>query len=84
VGPPGTGPLVTFPGSGISTPFDTELAEACDVSMCWSCRSGVCHTCSTTLMTGSVSYDPTPLEFPVEGEVLICCARSDTDIVLDM
>jgi hypothetical protein len=35
-------------------------------------------------MTGSVSYDPTPLEFPVEGEVLTCCARSDTDIVLDM
>jgi ferredoxin-NADP reductase/MOSC domain-containing protein YiiM len=89
-GPPGTGPLVTFARSGIATPFVIdatsvlELAEACDVSTRWSCRSGVCHTCSTPLLTGNVSYDPAPLEPPAEGEVLICCARPDTDIVLDM
>ena len=89
-GPPGTGHLVTFARSGIATPFRTdttsvlELAEACDVSTRWSCRSGVCHTCSTPLLTGNVSYDPAPLEPPVEGEVLICCARPDTDVVLDM
>jgi ferredoxin-NADP reductase/MOSC domain-containing protein YiiM/ferredoxin len=89
-GPPGTGPLVAFARSGISTPFDTkwnnvlDLADACDISTRWSCRTGVCHTCVTQLLSGTVSYRPQPLELPAEGEVLICCARPDTDIVLDM
>jgi ferredoxin len=89
-GPPGTGPLVTFARSGISTPFDTrtksvlELAEACDINTRWSCRTGVCHTCTTPLVSGSLSYRPEPLELPTEGEVLICCAHPNTDVVLDM
>jgi len=89
-GPPGTGPLVTFARSGISTPFDTnrksvlELADACDISTRWSCRTGVCHTCTTPLLSGTISYRPAPLELPAEGEVLICCAQPDTDIVLDV
>jgi ferredoxin-NADP reductase/MOSC domain-containing protein YiiM len=89
-GPPGAGPLVTFARSGISTPFNPEqqavleLAEACDVPTRWSCRTGVCHTCVTPLLSGDISYQPAPLEPPSEGEVLICCARPDTEIVLDM
>jgi ferredoxin len=89
-GPPGTGPLVTFARSGISTPFPTirrsvlELADACDVPTRWSCRSGVCHTCITPLLSGDVSYSPAPLDPPADGHVLICCAQPDTDIVLDM
>ena len=89
-GPPGTGPLVTFARSGISAPFGEgrrsvlDLADACDVPTRWSCRSGVCHTCSTALLSGDVSYSPAPLEPPPGGEVLICCARPGTDIVLDM
>jgi ferredoxin len=89
-GPPAAGPLVTFARSGISTPFDTsrksllDLAEACDISTRWSCRTGVCHTCTTPLVSGSVSYRPDPLELPTQGGVLICCAQPDTDIVLDM
>jgi ferredoxin-NADP reductase/MOSC domain-containing protein YiiM len=86
----GSGPLVTFARSGVATPFDTakksvlELADACDVPTRWSCRTGVCHTCITPLMSGDVSYQPAPLEPPAEGEVLICVARPDTEIVLDM
>jgi ferredoxin-NADP reductase len=89
-GPPGTGPLVTFARSGISAPFATgqrsvlELADACDVPSRWSCRTGVCHTCVTPLLSGRVSYRPDPLELPAHGQVLICCARPGTDIVLDM
>jgi ferredoxin-NADP reductase len=89
-GPPGSGPMVTFARSGISTPFDTnqksvlELADACDINTRWSCRSGVCHTCTTTLLSGQIAYRPEPLESPADGEVLICCARPETDIVLDM
>jgi ferredoxin-NADP reductase/MOSC domain-containing protein YiiM len=88
-GPRGTGPLVTFSRSGIATPFTAgrsllELAEACDVPTRWSCRTGVCHTCVTPLLSGDVSYRPDPLEPPADGDVLICCSRPDTDIVLDM
>ncbi len=89
-GPPGTGPLVTFARSGISTPFAAswrsllDLADACDVPSRWSCRTGVCHTCVTPLLSGAVSYSPEPLEAPSEGQALICCSRPRSDIVLDM
>ena len=89
-GPAGTGPVVTFARSGISTRFGAagrsllELADACDVPTRWSCRTGVCHTCTTPLLSGAVSYAPDPLEPPADGEVLICCAQPRADIVLDM
>jgi len=89
-GPPVTGPLVTFARSGITTPFGSEwrsvldLADACDIPTRWSCRTGVCHTCVTALLSGGITYTPAPLEPPADGEVLICCARPGTDIVLDM
>jgi ferredoxin-NADP reductase/MOSC domain-containing protein YiiM len=89
-GPPGTGPLVTFARSGITTPFGAgrrsvlDLADACDVPTRWSCRTGVCHTCVTPLLSGDIGYTPAPLEPPDAGQVLICCAQPSTDIVLDM
>ena len=89
-GPPGTGPLVTFARSGISAPFpDTkrnvlELAEACDVPTRWSCRTGVCHYCVTPILSGEITYTPNPLDPPPDGQVLVCCARPTTEIVLDM
>jgi ferredoxin len=89
-GPPGTGPLVTFARSGISAPFAAsrrsvlDLANACDVPTRWACRTGVCHTCTTPLLSGDVTYSPAPLEPPGRREVLICCAQPGTDIVLDM
>jgi ferredoxin-NADP reductase/MOSC domain-containing protein YiiM len=89
-GPPGTGPAVTFARSGITTAFrdDTrsvlELADACDVPARWACRTGVCHTCVTPLLSGDITYSPDPLEPPAEGQVLICCSQPGTDIVLDM
>ena len=89
-GPPGTGPRVTFARSGITVPFREDwgnvltLADACDVPTRWSCRTGVCHTCTTPLLSGDVTYNPDPLEPPADGDVLICCARPSTDIVLDL
>jgi ferredoxin-NADP reductase/MOSC domain-containing protein YiiM len=89
-GPPGTGPLVTFARSGITVPFGNhgrsvlDLADACDVPTRWSCRTGVCHTCITPLLSGDITYSPDPLEPPADGQILICCARPATEIVLDM
>ena len=89
-GPSGTGPLVTFARSGISAPFAAsrrsvlDLADACDIPSRWACRTRVCHTCTTPLLSGDVTYSPDPPEPPADGEVLICCAQPGTDIVLDM
>ena len=61
-----------------------ELAEACDVPVRWSCRSGVCHNCESGLISGAVSYQPDPLDPAAEGNVLICCSRPNGDVVIDI
>ncbi|BBY50658.1 sulfurase [Mycolicibacterium arabiense] len=89
-GEPGPGPAVQFARSGISAPMAAmpstllEFAEACDVPARWSCRTGVCHNCQTALLSGSVDYDPEPLERPTDGNILICCSRPAGDVVLDL
>lgn len=88
--PPGTGPGVTFARSGLTTTWSNayssvlELAEACDVPTRWSCRTGVCHTCVTAVLSGAASYDTRPLEPPGDDELLICSAKPTADLVLDL
>ncbi len=89
-GPPGSGPPVSFARSGIAAAWDPkfgsllEFAEACDVPVRWSCRTGVCHTCMTGLIDGSVVYNPEPLEMPALGNVLMCCSRPNAAVTLDL
>ena len=89
-GDPGTGPQITFARSGLTVRWAhrhrslLELAEACDVPTRWSCRTGVCHTCVTPLLAGTIAYAPAPLESPGDGAALVCCARPTTDVVLDL
>ena len=59
-----------------AAPSILELAEACDVPVRWSCRTGVCHTCETGLLDGTVDYFPEPLEAPADGNLLVCCSRA--------
>jgi ferredoxin-NADP reductase/MOSC domain-containing protein YiiM len=97
VGPPhpppgaaGSGPTVSFTRSGLDVRWSStyqnllEFAEACAVPVKWACRTGVCHTCECALIGGSVQYDPEPLEPPADGNVLICCARPQTEVELDL
>ena len=89
-GSPGPGPAVSFARSGITAAWDPkfasllELAEACDVPVRWSCRTGVCHTCMTGLISGSISYNPEPLENPAPGNLLICCSQPNAVVTLDL
>jgi ferredoxin-NADP reductase/MOSC domain-containing protein YiiM len=86
----GPGPSVSFARSGITAAWDPkfasllEMAEACDVPVRWSCRTGVCHTCTTGLIGGSVAYHPEPLEEPASGNVLVCCSQPESDVVIDL
>jgi MOSC domain-containing protein YiiM/ferredoxin-NADP reductase len=86
-----TGPLVSFARSGIAAHWKAstyhsilELAEACDVPVRWSCRSGVCHNCESGLVSGAVAYEPQPLEKPADGNLLVCCSQPLRDVVLDL
>ena len=89
-GEPGSGPTIEFARSSLAIPWSDdyasllELAEACDVPVRWSCRTGVCHTCETTLIAGDLDYNPDPVEPPAEGSALICCSQPHEDIVLDL
>lgn len=90
-GAPGEGPLVSFARSGITVRWRPseeqsllELAEACDVPVRWSCRTGICHNCESGLISGAVDYQPDPLDPPAEGNVLICCSRPQRDVVIDL
>jgi ferredoxin-NADP reductase/MOSC domain-containing protein YiiM len=89
-GPPGSGPPVSFARSGITAAWDPkfgsllELAEACDIPVRWSCRTGVCHTCISGLIGGSIIYNPEPLERPAPGNVLVCCSQPNAGVTLDL
>jgi len=87
---PGDGPTIEFARSNLAIPWSSdytsllELAEACDVPVRWSCRTGVCHSCETTLIAGQVQYSPDPVELPADGSALICCSQPRVDVVLDL
>jgi len=89
-GSPGDGPTVEFARSDLAVRWTDEyaslleLAEACDVPVRWSCRTGVCHNCETTLIAGDLAYDPEPVEAPADGSALICCSRPRDGVVLDL
>jgi ferredoxin len=61
-----------------------ELAETCHVPVGWSCRTGVCHSCESALVSGSVQYEPQPLDAPAEGNLLLCCSRPVGDVEIDL
>jgi ferredoxin-NADP reductase/MOSC domain-containing protein YiiM len=89
-GQPGDGPTIEFARSNLAIPWSgdytslLELAEACDVPVRWSCRTGVCHNCETTLIAGDLDYSPEPVEPPADGSALICCSQPRDDVVLDL
>ncbi|WP_066372327.1 MOSC and FAD-binding oxidoreductase domain-containing protein [Herbidospora mongoliensis] len=87
----GSGPEITFARSGLTVRWSEEyaslleLAEACDVPVRWSCRTGVCHTCVTGLLAGEIRYRVDPLEPPAVGDALICCSVPlNEGLVLDI
>jgi ferredoxin-NADP reductase/MOSC domain-containing protein YiiM/ferredoxin len=89
-GEPGDGPTIEFARSNLAIPWSSdygsllELAEACDVPVRWSCRTGVCHSCETTVIAGTLDYRPDPVEPPADGSALICCSQPRDDVVLDL
>ena len=71
---------VQFARSGIKTTWDPskgtllDLAESEGLQPAYSCRSGICQTCSTRVSKGEVSYVEQPMTDPGECNALICSA----------
>ena len=61
-----------------------DLAEAEGLHPDFSCRSGICQSCICKLLDGEVEYFQEPLDVPEPGCVLICSARPQTDVVVEV
>ena len=79
---------ISSTASGLSARWDAdqdlsllELAEAAGIAAPFSCRSGLCQSCETRLVSGEVAYDPDPAVAPLAGNVLTCCARPAGPVV---
>lgn len=81
---------VTFKHSNLTVPWDDkyasllELAEAHGLKPDFSCRSGICSTCISELLSGEISYFTEPLDPPEDGMALICCSRPVSDVILNI
>jgi ferredoxin-NADP reductase/MOSC domain-containing protein YiiM len=82
--------IVTFARSGVSVPWTKgafsilSLAEQRGLRLANSCRTGLCSVCVCRLDSGEVTYGVEPIEPPAEGEVMICCARPTTSVMLNV
>ena len=81
---------VEFRKSGITTDWtgaaDSLLALAEDMGLSpeFSCRAGICNSCKSSITAGEVDYFEDPLDDLSPGEVLICCSRPKTSVVLEL
>ncbi|GJL73361.1 MAG: hypothetical protein NMNS01_25600 [Nitrosomonas sp.] len=79
---------IQFSHSGIEAMWDPtkgtllDLAESRGLHPPYSCRSGICQTCATRIISGNVDYLEPPMVQPKKGEALICCSypRTPEDI----
>ncbi len=81
---------IVFSESGTTAKWDPEyenlleFAEEQGVFPDFSCRSGICHSCQYELSEGEVDYTFEPLDPPYPGQVLLCCARPVSNLVIEI
>lgn len=61
-----------------------ELAEQQGLRPPFSCRNGQCGLCRCTVLQGEVMYLTEPDADVSPGHVLLCCAVSKGDLMLDL
>lgn len=81
---------VNFARSGLSVPWKEgifsmlALAERHGLRPSASCRTGLCAVCVCRIDGGDVKYVLQPLDQPRPDEVMICCAKPTTSVILDL
>lgn len=66
------------------SPSLLDFLEDNGFELAFSCRAGICGSCVQRLVSGTVSYFEEPLDGPQPGQVLLCCAKPQSTIVLDL
>ncbi|MBZ9710338.1 2Fe-2S iron-sulfur cluster binding domain-containing protein [Mesorhizobium sp. ESP7-2] len=90
IAPTGETTTVEFRKSGLKAIWDGSAASLLDFAEDqglepeFSCRSGICGTCKSRLVSGDVVYFEEPLDELRAGEVLLCCSRPSGSVVLDI
>jgi ferredoxin-NADP reductase len=81
--------VVTFAKSGVTLPWTQgsfsllSLAERNGLRPDASCRSGLCNSCMCRLDSGEVTYIMETANTPPTGEILLCCSRPTTSVMVD-
>jgi ferredoxin-NADP reductase/MOSC domain-containing protein YiiM len=81
---------VTFVKAGLTAKWDPslesilDLAESQGLRPPFSCRAGICHTCTSKVVEGEVEYVTEPLDMPDPGCVLICVSKPKTNLTIDI
>ena len=81
---------IEFRKSGIVAQWDDKaqslLAFAEDLGLRpdFSCRAGICGTCTSRVIAGEVTHFEDPLEDLAADELLLCCSRPKSALVLDL
>ncbi|MGR6924418.1 MOSC domain-containing protein [[Actinomadura] parvosata] len=82
--------LVTFVRSGLAVRWREDtfsllaLAERAGLRPDASCRSGLCGACMCRIDDGEVEYAVAPVNGVPPNQVLVCCTRPTTSVMLDM
>jgi ferredoxin-NADP reductase/MOSC domain-containing protein YiiM/ferredoxin len=82
--------MVTFAKSGLTVPWTGNkpslliLAEHSGLQPAQSCRNGLCEVCICRLDSGKVQHEGEIINLPKEGDVMICCARPLTSVMIDI
>ncbi len=75
-------PQTTFKLSSDESLLDGLLRTGHQIE--YQCRNGYCGACRCKLVSGEVSYPTLPLAFIPPGEVLTCCGKPNSTLVLDL
>jgi ferredoxin-NADP reductase/MOSC domain-containing protein YiiM len=82
--------MVTFARSELTVSWTGNLpsllilAEHSGLRPAQSCRNGLCEVCICRLDAGEVEHDGEIINPPKEGDVMICCARPKTSVMVDI
>ena len=63
-----------------------EFAESLGLAPQFNCRSGICGTCTTRILSGAVDYLEDPVAPRGAGELLLCCSvpHRGVEVILDL
>lgn len=66
----------------IKIPKNVEL-KTLDNQIEFGCKSGFCGQCKSNLISGTVELIQTPIAILGKGEILACCCKSNSSIVIE-